>query len=101
MKRAGDGNQVTINVENDRLVAVWAVNVGDKIVVKGWLSADRPAGIDAGDAGAMGEWIGAELKKAGMQRAAKWGSVIFAVPRGEVVLKRITFPPGGDEADLP
>lgn len=101
MKRKGDGNQVAINVENDRLVAVWAVGAGDKVVVKGWLSAERPPEVDGADAGAMGGWIGAELKKAGMQRAAKWGSVIFAVPRGEVVLKRITFPPGGLETDLP
>ncbi len=99
--RQGNGQQVAINVENDRLVGVLARARGTRVVVEGWVSAERPGDVDAADASAMGRWINEELKKAGMLGAARRASAIFAVPRGEVVMKRITFPPGGEDADLP
>lgn len=97
----GEGTHVAINVENDRLVAVMATAHARKVTVKGWLTAVRPAEVDQNDPGAIGQWIGAELKSAGMLRVARRGRCIFAVPRGEVVLKRITFPPGIAPAELP
>ena len=96
----GEGTYVAINLENDRLVGVMAQAHGERVEVKGWLSAERPGEMDAGDVAALGRWVGEELKKAGMLRVAK-RRCIFAVPRGEVVLKRITFPAGVKEAELP
>lgn len=97
----GEGTYVAINLENDRLVGVMAQAHGEKLEVKGWLTAERPGDIDPADPAALGLWVGEELKKAGMLRVARRGRCIFAVPRGEVVLKRITFPPGTLEAELP
>lgn len=97
----GEGTHVAINLENDRLVAVMADAHGSSVTVKGWLHAQRPGEVDGNDAKAVGKWVGEELKKAGMHRVARRGRCIFAVPRGEVVLKRITFPPGLSEVELP
>lgn len=99
----GDRTQVALNIENDRLTAVAAsAGVGGaRVVVGAWLSADKPAGVDSSDAAALGRWVGEELNKAGLLRTAKAGGLVFAVPRGEVVLKRISFPPGPSRADLP
>jgi hypothetical protein len=97
----GEGTHVAINVENDRLVGVIAEAHGSSVVVKGWLTAQRPGDVDGADPAAVGRWVGEELKKAGMLRVARRGRCIFAVPRGEVVLKRITFPPGTQSVELP
>ncbi len=97
----GEGTHVAINVENDRLVAVMADAHGSAVGIKGWVTAQRPAEVDGNDAAAIGRWVGEELKKAGMLRVARRGRCIFAVPRGEVVLKRITFPPGTSDLELP
>src|SRR4051794_20870139 len=92
--RTRRGGEVGLNIENDRLTAVVASVEGSRVAVQGWLSADRPAGVDGNEPGALGAWVGEELKKAGMWRAARSGGLVFAVPRGEVVIKRIAFPPG-------
>ncbi|MBX3358761.1 MAG: pilus assembly protein PilM [Phycisphaeraceae bacterium] len=96
-----DRPQVSINLENDRLTAVLADVVGPQVEIRAWLAVDVPAGIDSTDAVAIGKWVGETLRSAGMYRAARAGGVVFAVPRGEVVLKRVAFPPGTSEADLP
>lgn len=101
MKSGGDRAQVAFNIENDRLTAVAASVKSNRIVVRAWVSAQRPAETDPNDPASLGKWVGEELKKAGLHRVARRGGVVFAVPRGEVVLKRITFPPLGAEADLP
>lgn len=94
-------NQVALNIENDRLVAVSATLQGDRVVIRRWLTVARPAEIDLNNSAAVGKWIAGELRNAGMWSAARRGAVVFGVPRGEVVLKRIGFPPGTDEDDLP
>jgi Tfp pilus assembly PilM family ATPase len=96
-----DRNQVALNIENDRLVAVAATVQRDRVVIRKWLTAARPAEIDLNNAGAVGKWLAGELRSAGMWPAARRGAVVFGVPRGEVVLKRIGFPPGTDDDDLP
>lgn len=97
----GEGTHVAINLENDRLVGVMADARGSAVQIKGWFTAQRPSEVDGNDIAALGAWVGEEMKKAGMLRVAKRGRCIFAVPRGEVVLKRITFPPGTTELELP
>ncbi len=94
-------NQVALNIENDRLVAVTATLQGDRVVIRKWLTVARPADVDLTNTAAVGKWLATELRGAGMWPAARRGTVVFGVPRGEVVLKRIGFPPGTDDDDLP
>jgi Tfp pilus assembly PilM family ATPase len=96
-----EGTYVAINLENDRFVGVMAHAQGSKVVLKGWVRAERPSDVDPQDPGALGRWLAEELKKAGMLRIARRGRCVFGVPRAEVVLKRITFPPGTGGAELP
>ena len=87
-------NQVALNIENDRLVAVAAAVHADRVVIGQWHSAPKPAGLDLSNTSEVGKWLADELRGAGMWAAARRGAVVFGVPRGEVVLKRIAFPPG-------
>jgi Tfp pilus assembly PilM family ATPase len=54
--------------------------------------------MDAKDPAAAGAWLASEMDRAGMGRA----KLVFAVPRGEVVLKTMKFPrvAGGAEGAL-
>ncbi len=101
MSSNADRAQVAFNLENDRLTAVAASAKGSRVVVRAWVSARRPEGTDPNDPAALGRWVADELKQAGLLRVAKRGGAVFAVPRGEVVLKRLAMPPGTSEADLP
>jgi len=47
-------NQVAMNIENDRLVAVAATVQGDRVIVRKWLTAARPADLDLTNASAVG-----------------------------------------------
>ncbi|MBX3402084.1 MAG: pilus assembly protein PilM [Phycisphaeraceae bacterium] len=94
-------NQVAINLESNRLVAVAAGVQAGRITVRAWLSVPRPATLDLNDTAAAGRWVASELKRAKLWSAARRGRVIFAVSRGEVVMKRIAFPPGTDSDELP
>ncbi len=101
MRVSMERNQVALNIENDRLVAVAATVKPDRVVIKKWLAAARPPEVDLADSVAVGKWIASELQKASLRASARRGTVVFGVPRGEVVLKRIGFPPGTDDDDLP
>lgn len=101
MRRPGGGAQVAIDLEGDRFAAVCAAPSAGGLSIDSWITATRPAGVDAGDASAVGAWIAQELKQASMDRAARRGGVVFAVPRAEVVHKRLSFPAGTPMADVP
>ncbi len=93
--------RVAIDLEGDRFAAVCAAPTGSGLSVDSWITAARPSGVDATDAAAVGAWIAEELKQGSMDKAArKWG-VVFAVPRAEVVHKRLTFPAGTPASDVP
>jgi Tfp pilus assembly PilM family ATPase len=94
-------NQVAINLESNRLVAVAAGVQAGRIAVRAWLSVPRPSALDLNDTAAAGRWVASELKRAKLWSAARGGRVIFAVSRGEVVMKRIAFPPSTDPDELP
>lgn len=79
-----------LGLDHDRLCAVGASVGSEGVKVKGWAAATMPAGMDARDAEAVGAWIGKELEAAGLGK----GKLVFAVPRGEVVLKRLKLPRG-------
>lgn len=81
---------VAIGLDHDRLCAIAASLGQEGVKVKSWLTAAMPEGLDVRDAKAVGEWIGAELDRAELGKAR----VVFAVPRGEVVLKRLRLPKG-------
>lgn len=94
-------NQVAINLESNRLVAVAAGVQSGRVTVRAWLSVPRPPALDFNDAAAAGRWVASELKSAKLWSAARRARVVFAVSRGEVVMKRIAFPPGTDPDELP
>jgi Tfp pilus assembly PilM family ATPase len=81
---------VAVALDQDRLCAVGASVGTDGVKIKGWAGATMPSGVDARDAAAVGAWIGKELDRAGLPKSR----LVFAVPRGEVVLKRLRLPRG-------
>lgn len=87
---AGTKTLVAIDLDGDRLVAVCAAVGSDRVIVRSWLTAARPESVAAGDAEAVGAWIGRELGRVGLERSR----VVLAVSRGDVVLKRLVLPRG-------
>lgn len=79
---------VAISLDQDRLVAVCGVAGSGRVKVRSWLSVQAPESLELRDAAAVGAWLGAELDKAGLARSR----LIIAVPRGDVVLKRLKLP---------
>lgn len=79
---------VALCLDLNRLVAVAGHESSGRFRMKGWISAKAPAGLDMRDAAKVGEWVGAELVTGGMAGAR----LAIAVPRGDVVLKRLKFP---------
>ncbi|MBC7835689.1 MAG: hypothetical protein H7Y88_11405, partial [Phycisphaerales bacterium] len=101
MNGKSDRVQVALSIENDRMVAVAATIATARVRIDAWTAAARPSNVDMSDAVAVGQWVAAELRQAGLLGAAKRGGLVFAVPRGEVVLKRIAFPGNPGAAELP
>lgn len=90
---------VAVGLEQDRLYAAGASLSADGTVrVQTWLSAALPKTLDVRDAGAVGAWLGSELARVGLSKAR----LLFAAPRGEVVVKRMRLPKAAraTEADL-
>lgn len=88
---------VAVSVDHDRLFALAATVTGSRIEVTRGISAQVPANIDSKDPAAFGAWLGSRLKEAGVSRAR----LVFAVTRGEVVLKRLRLPrPTAGDVDL-
>ncbi len=79
-----------LSLDQNRLVAVSGSDSNGRIRVKTWISVQAPTGLDMRDAAKVGEWIKAEFEKAGMSGA----KLAVAVPRGDVVLKRLRLPKG-------
>jgi len=86
---------IGIDLDGDRLTAV-AASVGKSAVtVESWLAVARPDGLDTRDADATGAWIKSEFAKAGWTK----GRLVIAVPRGDVILKRLPIPSAGVASD--
>lgn len=99
-----DGTWFVLSLEGDRFIALHAkatAGATPRVKVLACLSKTIPAGIDLTNAADIGAWIGRELKDAGLDRAARRDRVVFAIPRSEVMLKRVAFPPGTARADRP
>ncbi|HZW10968.1 MAG TPA: hypothetical protein VFF69_13785 [Phycisphaerales bacterium] len=91
------GEVAILSQDGQQLSAVWGAIRNEHVRVRGWLAAERPAGVEA-DAASTGKWIGEALREAGCTTRA----CVIAVPRASVVLKRLTFPALRDagEGDL-
>jgi Tfp pilus assembly PilM family ATPase len=88
---------VAVSLDHDRLFALIASVSGDRVAVKSCITAQIPPEVDARDADSFGKWLGSKLREVGTGRAR----IVFAVTRGEVVLKRLRLPrPPGGESEL-
>lgn len=83
----GRKSVIAIDVDRERLGVAEAM-VGDRsVTVKSWLSLVRPESVNFEDAGSVGRWLRGELDRAEV-RATR---AILAMPRGDVVLKRLSL----------
>ncbi|HRQ72315.1 MAG TPA: hypothetical protein PLU35_04720 [Phycisphaerales bacterium] len=100
-------SSVVLSLDRDGVIAVWGEVSGGRVQVKAWVNARLPREIDGSDASAVGAWLRQTLRDAGITARA----AVFAVPRANVVLKRLSLPrpseplPDGrgsfeDESDL-
>ena len=91
-------SSVVLSLDRDGVYAVWGEVSGGRVRVKAWVNARLPAEVDAADAAAVGAWLRQTLRDSGIKSRA----AVFAVPRANVVLKRLTLPrpKDGEEADL-
>lgn len=79
-----------VDLDRERLTALSAVVQPGKVAVRNWVAVSRPESIQGESAEAVGQWVGQELRRAEIPR----GRVVLAMPRGDVVLKRLTVPAG-------
>ena len=85
-----------VDFDSRRLRIVAAERVGDRTCIRSLWSESMPEGIDLADARAVGEFLGRTLRQLRLQRMA----VVMNVPRGQAVLKSLSFPPGTREDEL-
>lgn len=87
-----------LELDGPRLTAASASVAGGRVVVKRWVTAERPSTLAADDAEGLGLWAGDQLREAGLPLSR----VVLVAPRSDVVLKSLTLPmpEGGDERDL-
>ncbi|MDG2422647.1 MAG: hypothetical protein P8M22_01580 [Phycisphaerales bacterium] len=79
---------ITVELGSSRLRAVEAVPTKQGIRIVKTLVGDIPSGLDRTQPMAVGEWIGSQLSEAGF----KGNRCIVALPREDVVLKRMNHP---------
>lgn len=79
-----------IDLDKDHLTVLWGVAQGGRVEVQGTVSVVRPEGVPVEDAKAVGGWIAGILSSS----KAPSGRVVLSMPRGDVVLKRLTLPSG-------
>ncbi len=93
--------RIAINLEGRRFVAVMADVAAHRPRIESYVDATLPDGVTAADAPGVGLWMRSILREAGMYGPAKRSGVVFPVARGEVVLKRLSPPPGTRAEELP
>jgi len=85
--------QLALELDRDRIVALQASVLRDRVVVENCLSGRRPDRVDPADAVSVGAWIAEFLEGAGLTPGRS--GVTLAVHRGDVVLKRLSLPRAG------
>ncbi len=95
MKRALRGQAVLIELDRHRVCAVQVLVSRSGVKVQRVCSSPCPEGVSQGTASQVGAWLKTVLREAGIgaQRA------LFAVSRGEVVLKILELPRSGIETE--
>ncbi len=93
----GSRRSMTIlEIDRDAISAVEVQRIGERVVVRQALCERRELDLDPSDASRVGGWIGARLRERGLPR----GSVVLALPRRDVVLKRIEAPSEVTDSEL-
>jgi hypothetical protein len=91
--------QLALELDRDRIVALQASVLRDRVVVESCASGRRPERVDPSDASSVGAWIDEFLAGSGLSQGR--GGLTLAVHRGEVVLKHLALPRasslGGDD----
>lgn len=82
------GNILVLCHEGDRVSAVWGTVQKERVRIKGWRVARQPDDVSGADSAAMGAWIASMLRDAGCSARR----CVVAVPRANVVLKRLALP---------
>ncbi len=85
-----------LEIDRDYLSAVGVSRSSDGVLVHESVLARRPDAIDPADASQMGQWVGERLRESGLAK----GRVTIALPRRDVVLKRLDVPEGVEDREL-
>ncbi|MGC9453926.1 MAG: type IV pilus biogenesis protein PilM [Phycisphaerae bacterium] len=93
----GGSRVVAVDFDMRRLRVVESGRTAGAAVVRRLHSAEIPDDVDVNVAESVGAFIGRTLKELHLGGAG----LLMNVPRGQAVLKPLTFPPGTDEAELP
>lgn len=88
-----------IDLDHERLSFVSGLVAPGRVRVEAWGSLARPSGVDAADGAALGSWVGEQLRSRGISSGISAGRVVVCVPRGNVVMKRLSFPGLGSHED--
>ena len=91
----GKQSVIAIDVDRERFGVAEAVVSDRSVTVSSWRSFERPSAVSFDDALAVGRWLRVELDRAGV----KASKAILAMPRGDVVLKRLSLPGAGTTND--
>ncbi|MGQ0627488.1 MAG: hypothetical protein ACT4PL_05230 [Phycisphaerales bacterium] len=92
--------QLAMLFDGERLLAVVASGSATRLSVRSVVVAQRPDGVDPANPQSVGEWVGAELDHRAL-RASAGSGVILVLPKTDVVLRRLTLPPGLTAAEEP
>jgi hypothetical protein len=90
---------IALDISRTRVRALLASRDGSMLKVKRVFAQDVPESIDVDDANELGQWIGSQLKEAGITSTGRNRATI-ALARQHVGLKRLTLPTT-DEHELP
>jgi Tfp pilus assembly PilM family ATPase len=93
----GGGRLVAVDFDRRHLRLVESVRTAGVATLHRLRSVELPEDLDVNDAQALGHVLAGTLREMGLSGAR----LLMNVPRGQSVLKPLTFPPGTDAADLP
>ena len=79
---------LVLQIDGDRLLAVVTNVSDDRIAVRSWITATKPASTAVDDAETMGRWVADELSRANV----KVQQLVVALPRAAVILKHLSIP---------
>ena len=75
----GRKTQLALEIDRDRVCAVYAKIERNRVMVRRWFCEERPGDLDPANAAAVGKWVARELNERSMPRSG----VAVAVQRGD------------------